>query len=401
MTDGPKVGVNLLWLLPGQVGGSEQATMRQLDALAELPDAARYRLFGTPELAEAHPEVIGAFGFTELDVAALSRMKRIAAESTTLERAARSVGVDLMHHPGGTLPLRTRIPAVVTIHDIQPLDLPQYTSVFKRRYLGIALPRTIRMARRIAVPSAFVRGRVIDRLGARPEQVDVIPWGPPRPVELLGSASQSEAGLSQPEAGLSQPEAEPGAPGGGLLAEYLLYPAVTWPHKGHLALLDVMAALPKEVHLVLTGGEGPAHEAVLAAVSNLDLAGRVQHLGRVDQSRLAELYAGSLAVVMPSEYEGFGMPVIEAEAAGAPVIASDHPGLDEACGDAALRVAPSDVAGWVAAVQSIRSDRQRRARLVAAGRRVAATFDWTDSARALVALHRAAWESPSGPLDPV
>ena len=87
--------------------------------------------------------------------------------------------------------------------------------------------------------------------------------------------------------------------------------------------------------------------------------------------------------------------MIEAEAAGAPVIASDHPGLDEACGDAAIRVPPGDVAGWVAAVQSVRSDTQRRDHLVAAGYRVAATFNWTDSARALVALHRSAWESPS------
>ena len=89
------------------------------------------------------------------------------------------------------------------------------------------------------------------------------------------------------------------------------------------------------------------------------------------------------------------MRVTGPEPAGAPVIAPDHPGLDEACGDAALRVATADVAGWVAAVQSVRSDTQRRERLVVVGRRVAATFNWTDSARALVALHRSAWESPS------
>lgn len=374
---GPYVGVNLLWLLPGRVGGSEQATMRQLDALSELPDAARYRLFGTPELARAHPEVVGAFEFTELDVAADSRLRRILAEATTLERAARHAGVELMHHPGGTLPLRTGLPGVVTIHDLQPLDLPRYTSAFKRRYLGVALPRTVRSARRIAVPSAFVRRRVIDALGAQPEQVRVIPWGPPRAVELDGEVA--------PEVGLPE--------------HYLLYPAVTWPHKGHLALLEVIAALPEDVHLVLTGGRGPAHDDVMAAVERLGLSPRVRHLGRVDQVRLAGLYAGALAVVMPSEYEGFGMPVIEAEAAGVPVIASDHPGLDEACGDAAVRVANDDVAGWVAAVQSVRHDARRRARLVAAGRRVAATFDWADSARALVALHREAWEPPSMTLD--
>ena len=177
--------------------------------------------------------------------------------------------------------------------------------------------------------------------------------------------------------------------------DYLLYPAVTWPHKGHLALLEVMAALPGDIDLVLTGAEGPAHATVLDAVTRLGLDDRVRHLGRVSQVELDGLYRGSLAVVVPSEYEGFGMPVIEAEAAGAPVIASDHPGLDEACGDAAVRVVLDDVAGWVAAVQSVRSDTQRRERQVAAGRLVAATFNWTDSARALVALHRSAWESPS------
>ena len=277
---------------------------------------------------------------------------------------------------------------MVTIHDIQPLDLPQYASPLKRRYLAVSLPRTVRRARGIAVPSAFVARRVVDRLGADPSRVAVIPWGPPRASELAadGGPSQRDAGLSQRDAGLSQRDAG---------REYLLYPAVTWPHKGHLALLEVMAALPDDIDLVLTGAEGPAHADILAAVTRLGLDGRVRHLGRVSQVKLDGLYRGALAVVVPSEYEGFGMPVIEAEAAGAPVIASDHPGLDEACGDAALRVGLGDVAGWVAAVQSVRSDTQRRERLVAAGLRVAATFNWNDSARALVALHRSAWESPS------
>ena len=371
----PRVGVNLLWLLPGRVGGSEQATMRQLSALAELPEATNYHLFCTPEVARAHPAIVRAFAVTELAVDADSRLRRIVAESSTLERAASRAGVQLMHHPGGTLPMRSRFPAVVTIHDIQPLDLPQYSSALKHRYLAISLPRTVRRARGIAVPSAFVARRVIVRLGADPRRVAVIPWGPPRAAEL---SSEQASSPSQRDGN-----------------DYLLNPAVTWPHKGHLALLEVMAALPEDIDLVLTGAEGPAHAAVLDAVTRLGLGDRVRHLGRLSQIELDGLYRGALAVVVPSEYEGFGMPVIEAEAAGAPVIASDHPGLDEACGDAALRVATADVAGWVAAVQSVRSDTQRRERLVAAGRRVAATFNWTDSARALVALHRSAWESPS------
>lgn len=143
----PRVGVNLLWLLPGRVGGSEQATMRQLSALAELPEATNYHLFCTPEVARAHPAIVRAFAVTELAVDADSRLRRIVAESSTLERAAGRAGVQLMHHPGGTLPMRSRFPAVVTIHDIQPLDLPQYSSALKHRYLAISLPRTVRRAR--------------------------------------------------------------------------------------------------------------------------------------------------------------------------------------------------------------------------------------------------------------
>lgn len=384
LSSGPRVGVNLLWMLPGQVGGSEQATMRQLGALGELADAARYHLFCTSEVTRAHPEVVGAFETTELEVVAHSRLRRIVAESTSLERAARQAGIHLMHHPGGTVPVRTSYPSVVTIHDIQPLDLPAYTSAVKGRYLAWSLPRAVRAARRVAVPSEFVRRRVIDRLDASPDRVTVIPLGPPRAAELGGGVDGAVSG-AEATIGLDHPPVD---------GEYLLYPAVTWPHKGHLALLDVMAALPDEVHLVLTGGAGPAHQDVVAAIETLGLAARVRHLGRVSQARLGQLYRAALAVVVPSEYEGFGMPVIEAEAAGAPVIASDHPGLDEACGGAALRVSPGDVAGWVAAVQSVRTDTHRRDDLIAAGLRVAATFDWTDSARALVDLHRAAWETP-------
>lgn len=379
LTGVPAVGVNLLWLVPGRVGGSEQATIRQLEALAELPEASRYQLFCTPEVREAHPEVVGAFAGTEVEVAASSRARRILAEATTLNRAAGEAKVELMHHGGGTLPLRTPLPCTVTIHDIQPIDLPGNIPWLRRWYLARGLPSAARRARRIAVPSTFVRDRVIDRLGADPARVTVIPWGPPR---------------DRPGDG---PEA-PGLVSSSLLPpqmEYLLYPAVTWPHKGHVAFLDVVAALPGELHLVLTGGEGPAHRELLEAVEQRGLSARVHHLGRVSEAHLDALYRGAVAAVMPSSYEGFGMPVIEAEAAGVPVIASTHPGLDEACGDAALRVDIGDVAGWVAAVQSVRADTQRREALVAAGRRVAAGFNWTDSARALVALHRAAWEHPS------
>ena len=115
------IGINLLWLVPDAVGGSEQSTVATLRGLIDLdPPDLDLRLFVLPAFAAAHPEIVGALPTEVASIDGRSRIRRVVAESTWL--AQRTSSLDLVHHAGGTVPARRSAPCVLTIHDLQPLQ---------------------------------------------------------------------------------------------------------------------------------------------------------------------------------------------------------------------------------------------------------------------------------------
>ncbi len=176
---------------------------------------------------------------------------------------------------------------------------------------------------------------------------------------------------------------------------FLLYPAVTWAHKNHVALVRVLAALHAkhpELMLVLTGAVGPAEATLTAEIDRLGLAGAVRRTGRVPGVDVNGLYDEALATVVPSRYEGFGIPALEAMRRGCPVVAANATALPEVVGDAGVLVDPDDIDGWVAAIDAIIGDPERRAALVEAGRSRAAYFNGERAAAALLSAYRRAAE---------
>jgi alpha-1,3-rhamnosyl/mannosyltransferase len=168
----------------------------------------------------------------------------------------------------------------------------------------------------------------------------------------------------------------------------VVFPAVTHPHKGHLLLLEAMVAgwTDRDVRLVLLGGRGTADAAVEMAIAERGLDDRVLRPGRVPAADRDGLIALASTLVFPSEYEGFGAPVVEAMMLGTPVVCADHPALIEVAGSAAI-VLPRTVDAWAAALVEV--DR-RRDELVAAGRRRAASFTSVHAGADLAAAyHRA------------
>src|SRR5690606_16446465 len=143
---------------------------------------------------------------------------------------------------------------------------------------------------------------------------------------------------------------------------YVVHPAITYPHKNHLVLLEAVSRVPG-LHAVLTGGPAGNEEAVTRRAAAPDLAGRVHRLGRVPRADLDALLAGAVALAFPSRYEGFGVPVLEAMALGCPVAAADATALPEVVGDAGLLVGPDDVAGWAEALGRLSGDAGERRRL--------------------------------------
>jgi glycosyltransferase involved in cell wall biosynthesis len=363
------VAVNLLWCVPGDVGGSEQYLVRQLVGLAAQPPRFVPTIYCLPSFVDAHPELEQLFPMVTASITGRDRKRRVLAEHLWLTR--RTKGADLVHHGGGTTPRFGRRPIVLTIHDLQYETFPEYVKPTKLRYLRSMMPKSVARADVIAVPTEYVRSTVIDRFSVDPDRVIVVRHG----VEPgFGTRRRSSFELRR-DYGL----------GGGRV---IVLPAITHPHKGHVFLLEVMAAYwsDPDLRLVLLGGKGGAEDEVTAAIERLGLGHRVVRGGRVDDDDRDGLISLADALVFPSEYEGFGAPVVEAMALGTPVICSDQAALAEVVGDAGL-VLPRDQDAWSGALDFVDSNREQ---MKVAGRRRAEKFTAAKSGEGLATAYRLA-----------
>jgi alpha-1,3-rhamnosyl/mannosyltransferase len=366
-----RVGVNLLWLVPGVVGGSEEYATRCIDALLrDAPDVALV-LFARRSFTTAHPDLASRCEVVSPPFDRGGRIVRVLAESTWLPIATRRRRVDVMHHLGGRVPLVSTTPSLVTIHDLQPLDHPENFSGVKRRFLARALPRSARRARAVVTPSEFVRAGVIARFGVDDAKVTAI--AAPLPTDIAPTPSATEPHIAERLTGVP----------------FFLYPAITYAHKNHAVLVDAFARLHADrpdVRLVLTGRAGPCESALRAQIARLRLDDAVVRTGRVPQEELRWLLHHAVALAFPSRYEGFGLPVVEAMAAGCPVIVADATALPEVVDGAGVLVGADDVEGWRAALAAqLDADRDAAS---ARSRARAACYLGDDVASRVVSIYR-------------
>ncbi|HEX6418832.1 MAG TPA: glycosyltransferase family 1 protein [Acidimicrobiales bacterium] len=385
-----KVGCNLLWLVPGRVGGTETATVSMLRQMAqEPPGDIELTLYAIEPFGRSYPDLVEAFPSRLVPLTGRIRPLRVAAENSWLARRTRD-GLDLVHHMGGVLPLVRSAPGVVTIHDLQPFDMPENFEASKRAFLHWSIPRSVRRAAGVVVPSEFVRRGVVERLGVPPERVHLAGWGVDRP--------SSEVSVAQVQARY------------GLPRRWFAYPSFTWNHKNHAMLLRAFAALVAREHdvmLVLTGGEGPAEQEVVEEITRLGLRSRVRRTGLIPRRDVMAIVRGAVAVVFPSRYEGFGLPVLEGMSVGTPVLTSDAGALPEVGGGASCVLPVYEPEAWADAMSRMLEDGAERQRLARAGRVRAASFTWSRTAGQVLAAYRAvaggaaAPEVPKMPVEPV
>jgi glycosyltransferase involved in cell wall biosynthesis len=332
------ISISLLTLVPGVVGGSETYARELLRALGRVGTTA-YRVLLPPSARDVVTDlptvVVESYRGTRLGA-----MVRAAASP----RYGRLFdGTRIVHYPL-TVPIpRTRLAKVVTLHDVQHLDLPDLFSRTERAYRSVAYDRAARSADRVLVVSEFVRQRAVERLGLDERRVAVTPLGVDH--ELFH-------------------------PGGGPRDAFLLYPAKPWPHKNHARLFEAFAELRRtrpSLRLVLTGGG-----------SYPELPEGVEAKGHLPRADIARLMRRAKALVFPSLYEGFGLPPLEAMASACPVACSGRASLPEVVGDAARLFDPEDPAAIAAAVEEVLDD---PAPWVERGLERARVFDWNETAR--------------------
>jgi alpha-1,3-rhamnosyl/mannosyltransferase len=363
----PRVGVNLLWCLPGLVGGSEEYITRQLAGVSDV----ELVLFAVRGFAEAHPELRDRFPIVTAPLDGRRRGVRVAVEHTWLPAKTREGRLHLLHHAGGTLPRPQPAPGLVTIHDLQYLAYPQYFGRLKLAWLVSAVPAAVHHAVAVTVPSEYVKSTVVTAFDCPPERVVVVPHGYEPPFQ------RPDLGELRARYGVS--------------GRCILYPAITHPHKNHVFLVRAFAALGPgydDVVLVLLGGSGSAADAVSAEIERRGLTERVIRPGRVHDADRDGLYRVATVMAFPSLYEGFGAPVLEAMALGCPVVAANTTALPEVVGDAGVLVDPASAEEWRDALARLLDDDAERGRLGEAGRQRAARFTPATSAQALLDAYR-------------
>ncbi len=370
-----RVAVDLLWLRPGVVGGSETLLVGQLEALARhAADAVDPVLFALPAFPGAHPDLAAALRTVTARISGAHRAVRVVAEATWLFTEARRHRAAVLHAPGGTVPARRPAPTVVTIHDLQYLAYPQHFSTVKLAWLRAAVPAAVRRSAAVATPSEYVRAAVEEAFPFVAGRVRVTP-PVVAPRHLDGP----------PEPDLRARYRVPGP--------FVVLPAITYPHKGHATVLAALARLAPahpDLSLVLLGAEGPAEADVRARIAVLGLNERVRRPGRVPDADRDGLIRAAAALAFPSRFEGLGLPVLEAMALGCPVVVAATTALPETAGGAALLVPPDDADAWAAALDRMLTDPAERDRLIAAGRARVAAFTPERTAAALVATYRLA-----------
>ena len=301
------------------------------------------------------------------------------SEPFSVRLALSGTRCDVFHAPHYVLPLFPPRATVVTIHDLIHLKRPEHATLAKKLYATTMLRRALRAARVVLTVSESVRG---DLAGFGPEharKVRVVPNGVD--ARFLSPPSCAERERVRAAAGLEGP--------------YVLFLGNDKPHKNLRGLLEAFARLVEGGlghRLVLAGGAEERRAARRQAAEAAGVGHRLLDLGVVAEEDVVPLLAGASALAMPSFLEGFGLPVLEAQAVGTPVVCADRGGLPEAAGDAALFASPEDPAALADALRRVLTDPVLAARLSARGRERARAFTWEASFQKVAAAWRDAAE---------
>jgi glycosyltransferase involved in cell wall biosynthesis len=366
------VGLNLIFLVPGQTGGMEVAARELIPELIAAAPQTRFTAFINREAAGSDGPWGELLPAVTVPVKARSRAQWVAAEQTLLPVMAARAGVDLLHSLGSTAPLSGPFRRVVTIHDVIYAHFPEAHPGIRNKGMRLLVPAGARRSARVIADSLATREDLVGLLGLSPEKIDVVPLG-------IGSV-QRAAPLGETE---TRSRFDLGS------REVLLTLSAKRPHKNLAVLISALAAIPAEHRpLLVMPGYPTWHEQELreraTAAGVLD---DVRMPGWISGPEVEGLWALTRAFVFPSLYEGFGLPVLEAMARGVPVACSNTSSLPEVAGDAALLFDPHDAAGIAAVLRRLLEDREEARRLSARGIERAREFTWARSAELTLASY--------------
>ena len=284
--------------------------------------------------------------------------------------------LDLFHSPDFVLPpVSGNIPTLLTVHDLSFIHYPETFPARLVAYLNQVVPWSVNRATHILADSQSTKDDLIDFWQVRPDKVTVLYSG----VDDMFQPVTDEARLTAVSRKYNLGR-----------APYLLSVGTIQPRKNYQMLIrafqPVAARYPH--NLVIAGGKGWLYDEMLAEVERQGLNGRVHFIGFVEDADLPALYSGAALFALPSLYEGFGLPLLEAMACGVPALSAHVSSLPEVVGDAAVQLPPTRETAWTQAIADLLAAPAQRAQMIAAGFRQARQFSWRQSAQQLRQIYR-------------
>lgn len=309
-----------------------------------------------------------------------SPLRRIFWEQVLQPRVLRSLKLDVYHAMAFVAPLRLKIPTVVTVYDLTFIRYPEALSRSRRLYLQTLTRRTCQQAAVVIAISESTAQDVADLLDIPREKIV---------VAVPGVSEQFRPLPEEDVAAFRQKHQLP--------ARFLLHLGTLEPRKNLVMLLHAYAELPasmqEEVALVFAGGKGWLYDDIFATIKRLHLQEKVLFPGYVDHAELPLWYNAAEALVYPSLFEGWGLPVVEAMACGCPTLVSDISSLPEAAGDTGLRLPPGEVSAWTDGMLLAITDQRWRQKSREQGLIRARQFTWEATAAATINAYQQAYRT--------
>jgi glycosyltransferase involved in cell wall biosynthesis len=349
-----RVGLDLLYLVPGETGGRETYARELVPALLAREPGLELVAFVNRDAGAALAAELGeGVGAIVVPVSARSRPQWAAGELALVAAAARRARVELLHSMANFAPPWGPFKRVVTIHDLQHRAVPERISAPVRALTDALIRLAAARADRIIAVSAAGAEELRGELGVAPGRIDVVPNGVRLPAEQLARVQQGDRPV-------------------------VLSVATNLPHKNLPALIDALALIERDRRpLLVLAGHGTDDGSLQQHARMRGVELDVRALGACTREQLDELYASSRCLALASLHEGFGLPVLEAMARSLPVACSDIAALREVGGAAALYFYPRDPQAIAAALEQ-------------AGRERAGAFSWAAAAEGTLASYRRA-----------
>ena len=352
------IGIDASRAISARPTGTETYSRRLIQALLQLGCGHRFRLYfrGAPPA--------GSFPGAQVRAIPFPRLWTHLRLSWEMARWP----PDVLFVPAHVLPLiRPRV-SLVTVHDLGYLHFPAAHPGRQRLYLDLSTRWNARVAAHVLADSQATRADLVARYGTSPDKVTVAYPGRDETLKPV----RDPAAIAAVKARY------------GISGDYFLYLGTLQPRKNLARLVAAFADLQSVAALVLAGKRGWLYDDLFAQVRRLGLERRVLFPGYVPEADKAALLSGALAFVFPSLYEGFGLPVLEAQACGCPVLTSTTSSLPEVAGNAALTVDPTDRPAITAAMKRFAADPALRAALVERGFANVRRFSWTACAQTVL-----------------